>query len=169
MTILQKIMETIHFNTAAIEALFLEAEKVLFDRDTIIEALYIDFNPDTFDKLNAELLSKACGNAIVYCLWYGVNKSSMVAQYIGHAAGNISRQRLRAHLTRKNDRTGAQLDKIKAALRARHCIGISMIHIDPAYMRKALEEWLIAKNSEDLAWNRAGKVTTQLRLDARII
>lgn len=156
-------MKTIYFNATAIEALFMKAEKTLLDSDNITEALYADFDPETFDALNAELLARARGNSIVYCLWSGTDRESMVPRYIGHAAGSISRQRLRAHLTRKNERTGAQLDNVKAALRAGQCIGITMVCIAPTYMRKALEEWLIAKNSVDLPWNRTGKVKGVLR------
>ncbi|WP_417353179.1 hypothetical protein [Flavobacterium alkalisoli] len=156
-------MESIRFNTTTIEALFGEAERILLDNTNITEALYTDFNPDTFDALNVELLSRAAGNAIVYCLWSGRDRGSMAAKYIGHAAGNISRQRIRAHLTRKNERTGAQLDKVKAVLLEGHCIGITMVRIEPPYMRKALEEWLIAKNSASLSWNRTGKIKGLLK------
>lgn len=160
-------MENIHFDGAALEAIFLTAEISLFDPQNITEALYSEFQVETYDALNTAFLMGLAGNAVVYCLWCGPDKGNMQAVYIGHAAGGISRQRLRAHLTKKNAATGAQLDRVKEALGKGCCIGVSMVAVKPVYMRKALEEWLIAKNSNILMWNKTGKVLKSPLVDKR--
>ncbi|MFN8258151.1 MAG: hypothetical protein U0W24_20850 [Bacteroidales bacterium] len=150
-------MDKIVFNKEEIEKTFYNAQKILFDKINIHQIRYKDFDRESFDDLNKELLIAIAGKAIVYCLWVSDNKSAFIQRYIGHAAANISRQRIRAHLTKKNERTGAQLKKIIKALELKHNIGLSFIIIEPAYMRKALEEWLIENNSDTLEWNFVGK------------
>lgn len=150
-------MDNIVFNKDEIEKTFNNAQKILFDKKNIHKINYKDFDHKTFDNLNKELLNTIAGKSIIYCLWVSDNKSAFVQKYIGHAAASISRQRIRAHLTKKNKRTGAQLDKIINALKLKQNIGLSFILIEPAYMRKALEEWLILTNSNTLEWNNIGR------------
>ena len=154
-------MDKIVFNKSIIEADFLKSEDVLLDKGKISIIKYSDFDHTTFDAYNQDLLNGISGQPIVYCIWTGISPSTLLPKYIGHAGSKISRQRVRAHLTKKNERTGAQLDRIKEALEQRKCIGISIVKIEPAYMRKALEDWLIDKHSEILEWNAIGRNTNK--------
>lgn len=43
------------------------------------------------------------------------------------------------------------------ALKNKEKVAVSYLVIDPHYMRKALEDWLIAKHCDKLIWNKAGK------------
>jgi len=145
------------FNKEKIEGDFLKAERVLMSKINIIEIIYDDFQIESFDKNQKELLSKISGKPIVYCLWTGDRITNFKPKYIGHTSPNISRQRIRAHLTKKNKATGAQLSKIKTLLKEKQPIGLSYLEIFPGYMRKSLEDWLINKYSNQLEWNRIGK------------
>lgn len=160
-------MRTIQFDRKSIEDIFYQAEEILLDMKNLSIIKYFKFDHTTFDANNQELLNTISGQPIVYCIWTGTSESTLSPKYIGHAGSKISRQRVRAHLTKKNEATGAQLDKIKAALKEKNCVGISTVTIEPAYMRKALEDWLIEKNSEILEWNAIGR-KTQIKLTAKL-
>jgi hypothetical protein len=153
-------MNKICFDYKSIEATFVQAEESLFDESNIYPITYINFDCTTFDKNNKNLLDLVAGNSIVYCIWTRENADEYHPKYIGHAGKSISRQRIRNHLSKKNIATGAQLDNIKNELLNNNSIGLSYLIIEPAYMRKALEDWLIDKNSDKLNWNNIGKRRT---------
>jgi hypothetical protein len=147
----------IKFNRTEIEESFLKAENELLSESSVYEIIYENFAVETFDENQKELLKGLAGKPIVYCLWAGKGTQNLKPMYIGHASPIISRQRIRAHLTKKNKATGAQLLKVKELLLKKYSIGFSYVIINPGYMRKALEDWLINKNSKELSWNQVGK------------
>ncbi len=150
-------MNLIEFDTKKIEAIFLKAEEQLFNRQEIINIQYVNYDHTSFDANNQPLLQAVAGNPIIYCIWTGESVETLSPKYIGHAGRKISRQRLRSHLTKKNERTGAKLKNVIQELELKSIIGISKLIIDPHYMRKALEDWLIDRNSELLKWNQVGR------------
>ncbi len=150
-------MTTVKFKTDLIKLDFVRARDILMDLGNISIIKYIDFDHTSFDSNNQELLKAVSGQPIVYCIWVGKSKSTLKPVYIGHAGSKIARQRVRSHLTKKNERTGAQLNKIKKELKDKKCIGFSKVIIDPPYMRKALEDWLIENDSKILEWNLVGR------------
>ena len=77
--------------------------------------------------------------------------------YIGHSSSSLAKQRLTNHFIKKDPRTGSQLERVKLAVLDDKQIGISFLKIEPDYMRKPLEEWLILRNREKLIWNIHGK------------
>jgi hypothetical protein len=154
-------MKKIEFNKNDIEKIFKLAEKKLFDAKNIKVINYPKFDHSSFDINNQDLLNATSGNPIVYCIWTGKTPDSLLKKYIGHAGKDIARQRIRNHLTKKHERTGSQLEKVINQLNSKNYIGISMVTIEPAYMRKALEDWLIEKNSETLEWNNIGRKKTK--------
>ena len=93
----------------------------------------------------------------MYCIWHGKSTNELLPKYIGHVSETISKQRMIAHLSKKNKATGSQLDKVTEAVKNDECIGITFVDIKPAYMRKALEDWLIEKHSKALEWNKQGR------------
>lgn len=142
------------FDKCIIEKYFLKAENFLFDDKNIYHIKYKNFDVESFDKLNSEMLKNISNKFIVYCLWQGKNVEDLNPKYVGHAKNTISRQRIRAHLTKKNKATGAQLDKVKEFLSAKTHLGITYLIIEPGYMRTSLEEWLIYKHVDILEWNK---------------
>jgi phage gp37-like protein len=147
-------MKYFEFDKTFIESKFTEAENFLFAKENIYLIKYDNFDVATFDKLNSELLKNASNKFIVYCLWLGNKQNELEPKYVGHAKNTISRQRLRAHLTKKNKATGSQLDKITKYLDEKKYFGLTYLTIEPSYMRTSLEEWLINKNIEKLDWNK---------------
>lgn len=148
----------LRFDKESIENKFKEAEDVLLDLKNVSIIKYEDFDHETFDRQNKDFLSVIAQKPIVYCIWTGIDIESLEYNYIGHVGKKQSRQRLRNHLTKKHAKTGAQLKNTILALKEKHVVGITYIVTEPHYMRKALEDWLIEKYSDNLNWNKVGKI-----------
>lgn len=148
----------IDFDKELIEVKFREAEEILLNKKNVSIIHFEDFNHTSFDLHNQDFLSEIAKKPIVYCIWTGKTADSLEYKFIGHVGRLYSRQRLRNHLTKKHLRTGAQLKNTILALKEKHVVGISFVVTEPHYMRKALEDWLIEKNSDKLNWNKAGKI-----------
>jgi|25_taG_2_1085351.scaffolds.fasta_scaffold05315_2 hypothetical protein len=148
---------TVEFDRKILEDKFQKAEDILLDIHHVSIIHYDDFNHETFDVHNQDFLGTIAQKPIVYCIWTGKTEENLEYKYIGHVGKQYSRQRLRNHLTKKHEKTGAQLKNTILALKEKHVVGISYVVTEPHYMRKALEDWLIEKNSEKLTWNKAGK------------
>lgn len=142
------------FNSNQLEREFAVAEKLLFNIKNVKIIRYNNFDVSSFDELNKILLKNVAGNYIIYCIWIGSNSQNLSPKYVGHAKSTISRQRIRNHLTKKNARTGAQLEMVKKALERKMSFGLTYLIIEPSYMRTSLEEWIINKNKETLTWNK---------------
>ena len=151
-------MRTFEFDRETIDRDFEKAENILFEKENIMPVNYENFNCNSFDNLNQKLLSEISGNSVVYCIWVD-GSNGLIPLYVGHVDGKYSRQRIRNHLTKKNENTGAKLDYVVAELENQKKIGISWLKIEPAYMRKVLEDWLIVKNANEtrLTWNKVGR------------
>ena len=154
----------VNFNRKEIETSFEKVKNILLDYNNFIHIKYFNFDHKTFDKLNQELLKAISGNDIVYCIWSGESMTTLIPKYIGHTAGKTSRQRIRNHLTSKHDKTGAQLEKVKYVLSKKGYIGLSFVIVEPAYMRKSLEEWLIDNLSRQLEWNQIGRTNKKIKV-----
>lgn len=149
---------TVEFDRKTLEDKFREAEDILLDKRNVSIIQYKDFDHTSFDQHNKDFLSEIAQKPIVYCIWTGKTTESLEYKYIGHVGKLYSRQRLRNHLTKKHEKTGAQLKNTILALKEKHVVGISFVVTEPHYMRKALEDWLIEEHSGNLKWNKAGKV-----------
>ena len=158
MSISINLSPKIVFDTTELENLFSKVEEQLFDLNQIRIIKYE--NKDSvknFDKLNQKFLSEINNKSVVYCIWIGSNNETFNPYYIGHAKETISKYRMIAHFSRKNKATGSQLEKIKKAIEEDLIIGATFIHVEPAYMRTSIEEWLIGKYYDKLIWNKNGK------------
>lgn len=149
--------KTIIFDRQGIEQRFQQAADRLFDPQQRYPVQYRDFVAGTFDACNGDLLSAVSGKNIVYALWAGPTTDALAVVYIGHVGSTQSRQRVRNHLCKKHERTGAQLEQVEATLATQGAIGFSFVEMEPGYMRKPLEDWLIFLYQDQLKWNKAGK------------
>lgn len=147
----------VQFDKTSLEQKFKEAENILINSENVTLVEYEDYNHESFDKYNQGLLKAITQKPIVYCIWTGPSQKELQCKYIGHVGKKYSRQRLRNHLTKKHERTGAQLKNTIKALSEKYVVGISFIKTEPHYMRKALEDWLIDNNSKSLDWNISGR------------
>ena len=146
-------MQLIEFDREKIEEIFGRAESSLFSESNIRWLNY----EEPFTCLNAsEVIYQVQNVPMVYCIWI-TDGSQPKPVYVGHSSASLSRQRLTNHFVKKHKKTGAQLEKVEKAVIDGCQIGLSFLRIEPDYMRKPLEEWLISMNSDKLVWNIHGK------------
>ena len=133
-------------------------ETNLFNVSKIIIINYQSPNTDKDESSNTAFLKKISKKGGVYLIFTKhSNTSNWSPVYLGQTKSNYSRQRLRNHLFKKDPRTGSQLGNIKKSLSRKHVIGVNFIEIVPEILRHAVEEVLIKKHKENLAWNKHGR------------
>jgi hypothetical protein len=107
-------------------------------------------------ELNKNILNSIGGKSGVYAIW--VKKETEVSiRYIGHTDGKTSRQRIRNHFITKHDRTGAQLENVKEAIKEKCQVGLTFVEIDPPSLRLYVEMILINENYDHCHWNIKSK------------
>jgi hypothetical protein len=111
------------------------------------------WNGEELASENEDLLANASKKANLYMLFTAnKNDAQFKLRYIGKTTRKLARQRLRNHLFKKNDGTGAKLDKIMSHVIAGGCVKISWITIEPETLRNWAEEELINSHTES-DWN----------------
>jgi hypothetical protein len=146
-------MERIEFDRSKLEDTFKMAENSLFSEPNIH---WLQYEKPFICQNQVEVFDLIKNVAIVYCIWIS-DGLHLKPIYIGHSSAILAKQRLTNHFIKKHVRTGAQLERIQEAVLEGKKIGISFLKIEPDYMRKPLEEWLILRNREKLTWNIHGK------------
>ncbi len=74
-------------------------------------------------------------------------------RYVGQTKAKDIRQRLRAHLFKRNNRTGAKLASVNNALENGLEIGIKLMIINPEELRSYYEAKLLNLQELNLDWN----------------
>ena len=142
-----------------LEKKFSEIEKHLLDNSApnLHVIKYKNKNTESYPENNEDFIAAIGNEPAVYCIWLKRKphgKFDLV--YVGHAKKPGSR--LRNHLSKKSEGTGAKLDKVKHAIENDGTIGVTFVKIKPPYMRTAIEEWLIGKiGKSNLPWNKRGE------------
>lgn len=124
-------------------------------RNVIYSDKYVgSWNGDELAVENEMLLSDASGQANVYILFTATKGSSdYKLRYIGKTTRKLARQRLRNHLFKKHNDTGAKLEKVKSHVKSGGSVKISWVSIEPESLRNWAEEELISLHPE-ADWNR---------------
>lgn len=148
-------MKVVEFDEKVIEEVFINAEGNLLSESSV-QWFKFDKNIKCLNLL--EILDSVRNNAIVYCIWVRSLQGEVTPVYIGHSSSKLSRQRIKNHFIKKDPRTGSQLENVIERLKQGEHVGLSFLKIEPDYMRKPFEEWLISRNSEKLIWNKHGKI-----------
>lgn len=137
-----------------------ECERTLFDEECKKEIIYNpEWNVLEIKEINKKLLDKIGEiKPNLYAIFAMENKNSEFRlKYIGQTNSKGARTRLINHLITKNDKTGAQLEKVKNVVKSGGRIKISFIAIEPEALRHYIEEILIEKYKDKLEWNIHGK------------
>lgn len=132
-------------------ALLLEENKsiVSYPRNSISP-----WDADALDTENKEILDSVSGCANVYAIFTAPSKSSHFSlRYIGKTTRKLARQRIRNHLIKKNERTGAKLQDVVEHVLMGGQVKISWVEIKPESLRNYVEEELIYRHKE-ADWNR---------------
>ncbi|SJZ93784.1 GIY-YIG catalytic domain-containing protein [Trichlorobacter thiogenes] len=112
------------------------------------------WDADALDTANKELLGAVSGCANVYAIFTAPSNSSHFSlRYIGKTTRKLARQRIRNHLIKKNERTGAKLQDVTEHVLLGGQVKISWIEIQPESLRNYIEEELIHRH-KDADWNR---------------
>jgi hypothetical protein len=112
------------------------------------------WNGDKLAEDNESFLSALSGEANVYMLYTAPkNSSTYKLRYIGKTTQKLARQRLRNHLFKKSESTGAKLGQVEAHVRSGGKVKVSWVRIDPQSLRNWAEEELISLHPE-ANWNR---------------
>ncbi|MEX2512350.1 MAG: hypothetical protein WD398_05550 [Cyclobacteriaceae bacterium] len=146
-------MELIKFDREELEEIFERAGKTLFSESKI---LWLKYDKAFLCQNSLDILNLVKNSAIVYCIWIS-DGSHPIPIYVGHSSSKLARQRITNHFIKKDPRTGSQLEKIITAVIDGNKVGLTFLKIEPDYMRKPMEEWLISKHREKLDWNIHGR------------
>lgn len=124
-------------------------------KDVVYPPNYIDsWDGDKLAAENENLLSDVSRKVNVYMLFTAIKGSSdYKLRYIGKTTRKLARQRLRNHLFKKHDGTGAKLEKVKLHVKSGGSVKISWVSIEPESLRNWAEEELISSHAE-ADWNR---------------
>jgi hypothetical protein len=146
-------------DTKSLELFVTDVEKSLLDEANRLSVTYPQesiaaWDSAVFDGANELLLSSVSDDANVYAIFTAAESSDLFSlRYIGKTTRRLARQRLRNHLIKKSDETGAKLDRVVEHVRSGGSVKISWVKIDPESLRNYVEEELIARHQE-ADWNR---------------
>lgn len=112
------------------------------------------WNGDELANENEELLATVSKKANVYMLFTAKKHSTQFKlRYIGKTTRKLARQRLRNHLFKKHEGTGAKLEQVISHVKSGGSVKVSWVTIDPETLRNWAEEELIVSHPE-ADWNR---------------
>jgi hypothetical protein len=112
------------------------------------------WNADELGAANENILAEASRNANVYAIFTATKGSeSFSLRYIGKTTRKLARQRIRNHLIKKNEKTGAKLQHVADHVLSGGAVKISWVKIQPESLRNYVEEELINRH-EEADWNR---------------
>jgi hypothetical protein len=112
------------------------------------------WNSEALQKDNELLLSSVSGSANVYAIFCCPPDShSYTLRYIGKSTRKLARQRIRNHLIKNHEKTGAKLSKVMVHVNDGGSIKLAWAEIEPESLRNCIEEELIRKHPE-ANWNR---------------
>lgn len=112
------------------------------------------WNTAQLDAENKSVLDSVSGAANVYLIFTAPRDSNVFTlRYIGKTTRKLARQRIRNHLIKKSEGTGAKLDNIVKHVQSGGLVKVSWIQIEPESLRNYIEEELISRHRES-DWNR---------------
>tara|TARA_R100000278_G_C5429162_1_gene149468 strand:- start:273 stop:716 length:444 start_codon:yes stop_codon:yes gene_type:complete len=80
------------------------------------------------------------------------NEQKWELKYIGQRKSKYIKDRLRQHLVKKHEKTGAQLERVNNELKNGNEIGIKLFAVEPDELRQFYEQKLL--NNIDTLWNK---------------
>ncbi len=145
-------IETLEKYLSNVEAALLRQESrslVVYSEENVLP-----WNIQQLDTANRKILDAVSGAANVYAIFTAPNNSSASSlRYIGKTTRKLARQRVRNHLIKKNEKTGAKLQNIVAHVQSGGRVEIAWLTIEPESLRNYVEEELISRHRE-ADWNR---------------
>ncbi|MCA1772171.1 MAG: hypothetical protein LC677_05950 [Halomonas sp.] len=145
--------------TESLEELLKQAAQRLMEKDRRVELSYPNsslspWNADDIGRANEQILSALSGAANVYAIFTAPRNSEVFSlRYIGKTKKKLARQRIRNHLIKKHEKTGAKLKQVEEHIKIGGKLAISWVGIEPESLRSYIEEELIRRYPA-ADWNR---------------
>jgi len=139
---------------AKLEEFVTEVEAALLSKERTCQVSYpaqstYPWNEDQLLVANENLLSKASGFANVYTIFTAPKGSdSYSLKYIGKTKRKLARERIKNHLIKKNESTGAKLQNVVSHILGGGSVKISWVSVQPESLRNYIEEELISRHKE---------------------
>lgn len=67
------------------------------------------------------------------------------------------RSRITAHMIKKDDGTGAQLEEVMAAVRSGRSLAVSFLLVEPDSLRLVVEDCILNDPEREFPWNTNGR------------
>lgn len=137
-------------------------ESVLLDEKRHSLIIYphesaFDWNHAHILAANETTLASLSGSANVYAIFTAERNSEFFSlRYIGKTTRRLARERIKNHLIKKDERTGAKLQEVMSHVKAGGKVKISWVKIEPESLRNYVEEELILRHGE-ADWNRENR------------
>jgi len=145
-------IETLEKYLSSVETALLREEGrslVAYPKESVLP-----WSAEQLDATNQKILDAVSGSANVYAIFTAPKHSSTFSlRYIGKTTRKLARQRVRNHLIKKNEKTGAKLQNIVAHVQSGGQVEVAWLKIEPESLRNYVEEELIKKHKE-ADWNR---------------
>jgi hypothetical protein len=145
-------IETLEIFLSGVEAALLREENlslVAYPKESVSPWI-----AEQLDAANQNILHAVSGAANIYAIFTAPKDSETFSlRYIGKTTKKLARQRIRNHLIKKNENTGAKLQNIAANIRSGGQVKISWLGVEPESLRNYVEEELIRRHQE-ADWNR---------------
>lgn len=148
---------------SSLEEFLSEVETYLLDPAHRKTVLYPSAFTDPWDgyelvSANEEMLSNVSGSANLYAIFTcKPGESEQTLRYLGKTLKKYARERIKNHLFKKNEMTGAKLMEVVTHTCAGGTVAITWVEVHPQSLRNYLEEELIKRNKGS-DWNRENKV-----------
>jgi len=121
-------------------------------RDTLKRA-----RQTTWHARNKEVLDAISQAANLYAIFTAeMGSKDFELEYIGKTKRAHARSRIRSHLIKRNEGTGAKLDNVVQHIAWGGRVAISWVEVQPEALRNYLEEELINRHAE-AEWNKQGR------------
>jgi hypothetical protein len=136
-----------------------QVDQKLMSEDRQIQLSYPEnsvspWSADSIGLANESILSELAGAANVYAIFTASGSSECFAlRYIGKTTKKLARQRIRNHLIKKHEKTGAKLKDVERHIKAGGKLAISWVGVEPESLRNYIEEELIRRHT-NADWNR---------------
>jgi hypothetical protein len=116
-------------------------------------------NVPRIKELNEPILGSLRQKANLYTIYKRCHLSQpWTPVYVGHSKSKEMRGRITAHMIKKDDGTGAQLDQVMSAVGGGNLLAVSFLLVQPESLRLVVEECILGGSSEgEFPWNKYGR------------
>lgn len=109
-------------------------------------------------ELNEHILGSLRNKANLYAIYTRRDsRQPWVPVYVGHSKSKEMRSRITAHMIKKDDGTGAQLEQVMAAVRSGRSLAVSFLLIKPDSLRLVVEDCILNDPESEFLWNTNGR------------